>query len=256
MLTVEVGGPKVDDNTMLVVTVNVPALTVELADVTVTGPVLAAPGTVTVSFVADTTVAVADAPLNDTVAGAVKPEPFTVTFVWRGPDVGERDVTVTTAGVTTNGLGLLACALAAKAVTVPVVAPAATVAVMRVAETTLYGSRTECSCTRDTLLNPVPMMVIDLPTDVDAGDTEVIFIAVAVADAAGAAGLAIAADVPAVAKAATPTSVSAIVAEKCLRTGFTATPPTPGASKLHNPEPILKGSKKCATGTTTVPGDG
>jgi hypothetical protein len=212
-MTVDVGGPSVDDNTMLVVTVNVPALSVEPVDVTVTGPVLAAAGTVTVSFVDDATVAVADAPLNETVAGVVNPVPFTVTVVCRGPDVGEMEVTVDeAAGVTTNGFGLLACALGAKAVTVPVVDPAATVAVIRVAETTLYGSFTECSCTRVTLLNPVPVIVIDRPTDVAAGDTDVIFNAVAVA-----AGAAKAADSPAAARAATTANVSAIVIERCLR---------------------------------------
>ncbi len=46
------------------------------------------------SLLADTTVALADVPLNETDAGAVKPVPFTVTVVPIGPDVGEIDVTV------------------------------------------------------------------------------------------------------------------------------------------------------------------
>lgn len=215
---------------------NVPPLTIE-TDLTLSVPVVAPVGTDAVSFVDDATVAVTQWPLNETVAGDVNPVPFTVTVVCRGPEVGENDVTV---GVIVSDFGLVALVDPTNTEIVPVVDAAGTVAVILVEETTWYDAATACTCTADTLLSPVPLMVMVLPAEVVVGDTDEIF----GADAA-AAGFATATVIPVntVAIATTAPKGSKVAAEKRPRAIPIASSPHPEFAQLwHNQAELVNTS--------------
>ena len=66
--------------------------------VTAMGPVVAAPGTVAVSWVSEATVNAALLPLKVTAVAPVKPLPVTVTGVPAGPEAGVNEETAGAAG--------------------------------------------------------------------------------------------------------------------------------------------------------------
>ena len=96
--------------------------------VTLTGPVVAPTGTVTVIRVPESTVNEAETPLNFTAVAPVKAVPAMVTTVPTGPLVGVKDEIVG-AGMTVKLEALVAVPPGVVTVMGPVVAPAGTVAV-------------------------------------------------------------------------------------------------------------------------------
>jgi hypothetical protein len=140
MVTEVPTGPLVgenDDTTGGLVTVNDPALwPVPTAVVTLIFPVVAPAGTVALICVDDTTVKLAWVPLNATEVAPLNPLPLIVTDVPTGPLVGENDE-ITGGLVTVNEPAL--CPVPAAVVTLifPVVAPAGTVGLISVEDTTV-----------------------------------------------------------------------------------------------------------------------
>jgi hypothetical protein len=118
-------------------TVNDPALwPVPAAVVTLIRPVVAPEGTVALISVDDSTVKPAEVPLNFTAVAPLKPLPLMVTEVPTGPLVGEKDET--TGGlVTVNDPALWPVPAAVVTLIFPVVAPAGTVALISVEDTTV-----------------------------------------------------------------------------------------------------------------------
>jgi len=165
----EIFGPEV-------VTVNATPLLACPATVTTTLPVVAPLGTGTTMEVAFQLVGVADVPLNFTVlAPCVEPKlvPVIVTDVPTGPDVGDRVVML---GVTVNETPLLARLLTVTT-TFPVVAPLGTATTIEVALQLVGVAAVPLNFT---VLVPwvapkfVPVIVTDVPTAPDVGDSDVI----------------------------------------------------------------------------------
>lgn len=103
--------------------------------VTDTEPEEAPAGTVAVICVADTRLNVAGVPLNATAVTKFRPLPFKVTTVPTTPDDGVNPVRLGT-GITVKTVGLVAVPPAVVTLIAPLVAPAGTVAVSCVEETT------------------------------------------------------------------------------------------------------------------------
>jgi hypothetical protein len=133
--------------------------------VTLTAPVVAPAGTVTVICVALFTVnAVADTPLNFTAEAPVKFVPVMTTELPTSPLVGLRLDTVGAAAVTVK-LGPLAVPPGVMTLTAPVVAPAGTVTVICVALFTVNAvADTPLNFTAEAPVKFVPVMTIELPT--------------------------------------------------------------------------------------------
>jgi hypothetical protein len=97
-------------------------------------PVVAAAGTVAVTWVLDATVNVAVVPWNFTAVAPVRPVPVMVTVVPTGPLAGVNPVMV---GLTTNEVVVVPVPLGVVTLIVPVVAVAGTAAVIWLYETTV-----------------------------------------------------------------------------------------------------------------------
>src|SRR5439155_910427 len=112
-------------------TVNDPELVPVPAGVlTATVPVLAPAGTLAVMLESVATVNVAGVPLKLTAAAKVTPLPLIVTDVPTGPEAGASDETDAGAAVTVNDPELVPVPAGVLTATVPVLAPAGTLAVM------------------------------------------------------------------------------------------------------------------------------
>ena len=119
-------------------------------------PVVAAVGTVAVTSVSDTTVNVATILLKVTFVACVKPVPVIVTTVPTGPVAGENVFDV---GVTLNDLRDVNVVVPVVTVTLPVSAPAGTVARMKVLPVrVLVGATVPPNFTTDDEEKPWPRM--------------------------------------------------------------------------------------------------
>jgi hypothetical protein len=179
IVTVVPTGPVGGDNDAIVggvVTVNVTPLLATPPTVTVTLPVVAALGTAAATLVADHDVVAAVTPLNFTeLVPFVAPKfvPVIVTVVPVGPLVGDSDAIVAV-GTTVNDTPLLATPPTVT-VTVPVVAPLGTDAVMLVAD---HDDVVAVTPLNFTVLVPfvapkfAPAIVTDAPTAPLVGDNE------------------------------------------------------------------------------------
>jgi hypothetical protein len=139
MVTLVPTGPLVGAKPLIVggcTTVNALALVAVPADVvTRSGPVVAPAGTTVAIDVSEATVKLALVPLNVTAVAPVNPVPVIVTLLPAGPLVGVKLVIVG-GGTTVNALLLIAVPAGVVTLSVPVVAPAGTVAWIDVAEIT------------------------------------------------------------------------------------------------------------------------
>src|SRR5262245_25618941 len=157
------------------VTVNSPALVaVPPGVVTVILPVVAPVGTAVLICVPDTTVKVAAVPLNRTALAPPKFVPVIVTAVPTWPLVGANDAIVGAGGVTVKSVVLVALPTALLTVIGPVVAPAGTVASMRVLDTMLKVAAVPPNWTLSALSKLVPVMVTGVPTGPLVGAKEAI----------------------------------------------------------------------------------
>ena len=130
--------------------------------VTTIFPVVAPVGTVAVTCVSESTVIAAGLPLNVTLVACIRPVPVMVTGVPAGPLGGVNDVNV---GVTRKVCELVSVLAPVVTVTVPVSAPAGTVALMYVVP--LRVMLVACvppNLTTEELLNPWPRMPICAPS--------------------------------------------------------------------------------------------
>jgi hypothetical protein len=117
-------------------TVNVEPVAVPTPFVTERGPVVAPVGTVVVICVAEFTVKTAARPLNFTELTFRKFDPVITTVVAAGPIVGENEVI--TGGPTVKSAALVPVLIGVVTLTLPVVAPVGTVAVIWVEELTVF----------------------------------------------------------------------------------------------------------------------
>ena len=133
---------------------------------TVTGPLVAAAGTVVVIVVALTTVNVGcDVPLNDTLDAPVRLVPEIVTATPTAPLVGVKPVTVGTGSVTVKFVALVAVPPAVTTAIGPLVAPAGTVVVIVEASTTVNaGWLVVLNRTVVAPVRSVPVIVTAAPT--------------------------------------------------------------------------------------------
>jgi hypothetical protein len=138
--------------------------------VMVIGPSVAVGGTVAVSFVAETNVtALAATPLNFTVELLVKPTPVSVTTVPAGPLVGAMAV-IDSVGVKFAALVALPAAVVTEIL--PATAALGTVAVICVADSTLYDAARPANFTLLAPLKFVPVIVTLLPVIAEVGVNE------------------------------------------------------------------------------------
>ncbi len=177
VMTTEVPtGPNAGANETIVgggITVKMPVLVaVPFAVTTRTGPGVAPAGTIAVISVEDTTVNTAAVPLNVTAFTLMKFVPMIVTEVPTGPEVGENEAMVGV--VTVKMLGLEAVPLGVVTRMNPVVAPAGTVAVMRVEDLTVKDAGVELKVTAVAPEKFVPVIVTEVPTGPEVGENEVI----------------------------------------------------------------------------------
>ena len=125
-------------------------------------PVVAPVGTVAVTSVSETTVKLADVPLNVTLVVCISPVPVMVTSVPTGPLDGENEVIV---GVTLKVFELVSVVEPVVTVTDPVSAPDGTVAVMNVVpESVMVVALVPPNFTTEELLRPCPRMPIFAPS--------------------------------------------------------------------------------------------
>jgi hypothetical protein len=144
--------------------------------VTTIGPVVASEGTVAVICVLESTVNVADVPLNLTADAPMKPVPMIVTDVPTVPLVGANEAIVGTGdGVTVKLVGLVAVLLPGFVAEIgPVVAPAGTVAVICVSEFTVNIAVVPLNLTELTPVKPTPVMTTVVPITPLVGLNDVI----------------------------------------------------------------------------------
>jgi len=143
----------------LVVDVPVPT-----AVVTLRGPVVAPAGTVTLIDVAVLVTMVAGTPLNVTAVALPRLTPVMVTLLPTAPEVGVKLV-ITGGPITVKLMALIPTPLAAVTEMGPVLAPAGTVAMIDVAETTLNEvAGVLLNATAVTPSRLVPLMVTVVPT--------------------------------------------------------------------------------------------
>ena len=133
-------------------------------------PVVAPVGTVAVICVSEFTVNVADVPLNVTLVAWVRPVPVIMTDVPTGPLGGEKVLIV---GFTLNVALLVSVVAPVATVTVPVSAPAGTVAKMKVLPVSCaFVTGVPPNLTTDDLLKPCPRMPICVLSAPVAGSSD------------------------------------------------------------------------------------
>ena len=142
--------------------------------VTVIRPVVALVGTVVVIWLFELTVNGAFTPLNFTVIVPRNPDPVSTTVVPTGPSGGENDEITGGPGVTVKFVGELTAPLGVVTMIRPVTAPAGTMAVIRVDELTVKEALTPPKWTAVAPVNPVPVIVTEVPTGPLVGVNEVI----------------------------------------------------------------------------------
>jgi hypothetical protein len=178
MVTLVPGGPEVGVNEVTVgvrVTVKSDGLVpVPLEVVTVTRPVVAPVGTVAVICVGELTVKGAFSPSKRTVIVPLKPVPVMTTVEPTGPFEGVNAEIVGAPGVIVKFVPLVAVPFAVTTVMRPVVAPAGTVAVIRVELFTVKLALTPSKRTADTSVKFVPLICTDVPGAPLVGVKEVI----------------------------------------------------------------------------------
>jgi hypothetical protein len=165
----------------LIVTVKSVALVaVPPGVVTETGPVVAPAGTLVVIRVSDSGVKEAITPLNETADAPVRFVPVIVTGVPNGPEVGSNDEI---AGAGTGGGDAAVTVKSEKLVAVPpgvvtemgpVAAPAGTLVVICVSESTVYAALTPPNETSEAPVNAEPVIVTAVPVGPEAGSTPAI----------------------------------------------------------------------------------
>ena len=167
MATLVPGGPLVGLRLLSVgagaVTVNGAPLLVPPGVVTVTLPLVAPAGTLVVIWVAEFTVNVAPAPLKLTLVAPVKLVPVIITVVPTVPLVGFRLV-ITGAGTVTVNARPLLIPPGVVTVTLPVVAPAGTVAVIWLPEFTVKLAAVPLKLTAVAPVRLVPVRMTEVPT--------------------------------------------------------------------------------------------
>src|SRR5580704_11369950 len=142
--------------------------------VTAIGPVVAPVGTVAVIWVPEVTVNVAAAvPLKVTAVAPVNPVPVMLTDVPAAPEVGVNEVTTGAPAVTVNDAVLVPVPDGVVTAIGPVVAPVGTVAVIWVPELTVNVAATPLNFTAVAPVNPVPVMLTDVPAAPEVGVNEV-----------------------------------------------------------------------------------
>jgi len=140
--------------------------------VTVIGPVVAVEGTVAFSWVPETsTTPVPATPLKFTVELALNPTPLIVTWVPAGPVSGEKLVNE---NVGVNVWALVALPAAVVTLIVLGTSPAGTVAVIWLAETTVYVAGSVPKATWVAPVKKVPLIVTELPVIPETGVIELI----------------------------------------------------------------------------------
>jgi hypothetical protein len=128
-------------------------------------PVFAPVGTVTVMLVAETTLnVVAVVPSNLTAVASVKFVPVIVTLVPTKPEVGENDVMVGAAAVTTKLPDVVFVPPGVVTLRCPVVAPVGTVAMMVVAEETVNEAVVPLNLNEVAPVKFVPVTFTTVPT--------------------------------------------------------------------------------------------
>jgi hypothetical protein len=151
-------------------TVNaVPVVAIPPAVLTVIFPVVALAGTVAVTFVAESLVTVAATPWNATVA-PTRWVPMIVTIAPTLPECGLKELIVGV-GITVKLAGLVATPPAVLTVTAPVVAPAGTWVVIRVAVSVAIAAATPWNLTAVAAPRFTPVIVTAAPTAPFAGFT-------------------------------------------------------------------------------------
>jgi hypothetical protein len=172
-------GPEAGVNDVIVggkgITVKFAALgAVPPAVVTPILPVVAPAGTVAFSEAAETAVTAAAAtPLNLIDEPAVKFVPAIITTVPGVPEAGVNDVTVGAGGVTVKAPKVVAVSPAVVTAIVPEVVPAATTAVTEVGDATVTeAAATPLIFTELVPVRLVPVIVIFVPIDPEAGANE------------------------------------------------------------------------------------
>src|SRR6185503_19573576 len=175
MVTIVPTGPLAgenEDTTGGPMTVNELALCpVPAAVVTLIRPVVAPAGTVALICADDTTVKLAEAPLNATDVAPLKPLPLMVTVVPTGPLVGENDE-ISGTPVTVNDPELCPVPPAVVTLIRPVVAPAGTVALICAEDTTVKLAEVPLNLTDVAPLKPLPLIVTVVPTGPLAGEND------------------------------------------------------------------------------------
>src|SRR6185369_1218018 len=122
--------------------------------VTLMRPVVAPAGTVALICADDTTVKLAEVPLNATDVAPLKPLPLMVTVVPTGPPGGENDE-ITGGPVTVKELVLWPVPAAVVTLIRPVVAPAGTVALICADDTTVKLAEAPLNATDVAPLKPL-----------------------------------------------------------------------------------------------------
>jgi hypothetical protein len=142
--------------------------------VTAIVPLEAPAGTMAVICVAEFTVKPAAAPLKATAPTPMKPVPVSVTLAPTGPEPGANPLSVGAGlGVTLKLAALVTLPPGVVTETVPLVAPAGTVAVICVAESTLKLAATPLKRIALAPLRPVPVSFTLVPTGPEAGSIPV-----------------------------------------------------------------------------------
>ena len=111
----------------------------------------------------------AEVPLNFTSVTGVNPDPLIVTTVPTGPELGENELIVVVA-VTVNDEAEVPVPREVVTVMAPVVVPAGTVAVIWVSLITVNTEIDPKNFTAVAPVNPVPLIVTNVPTGPEAGE--------------------------------------------------------------------------------------
>src|SRR6185436_15488017 len=154
-------------------TVKSPALVaVPPGVVTLILPVVAPAGTVVLICVLDTTLKVAAVPLKLTLVVPVKSDPVMVTAAPTRPLVGENEEIVGAGGMTVKSPALVAVPPGVVTLILPVVAPAGTVVLICVLDTTLKVAAVPLKLTLVVPVKADPVMVTTAPTRPLVGENE------------------------------------------------------------------------------------
>src|SRR6185436_17543026 len=177
MVTAAPTRPLVGENEEIVgaggMTVKSPALVaVPPGVVTLILPVVAPAGTVVLICVLDTTLKVAAVPLKLTLVVPVKADPVMVTTAPTRPLVGENEEIVGAGGMTVKSPALVAVPPGVVTLILPVVAPAGTVVLICVLDTTLKVAAVPLKLTLVVPVKADPVMVTTAPTRPLVGENE------------------------------------------------------------------------------------